>query len=427
MTGKEILRLIAGVTGCIFIICLLAVPACAADSDYDGLSDSLEEYLMERFAPVVYLHPDEEYHPSDVEWYLDRVALVHGSEAAIVLEKGEVNAYTLISQVINSKHPDNEATGSHGSGTLDIVQYSGYGNEVTTYRLRHAGSALAKGVTRMGCEANGKDLPVGSPCYVHVRPVVGYPEMIDITYWFFYPYQGDYPISPGLNCGSHEGDWEHITVRVGDNGTTIHQVFFGRHTSSEGQWMNPSEVTFIQGTHPVVYSARYSHASYATAGKTDRAWNADDYTSGDGPVWDTRGTSKNMGELNAPYPGMDWIRFTGRWGIDEFNTPFSGDSPETPTMKSCWMRDDVATGEILPDHPETAPEPLPVVTPALDYITAAEKLEEGIACTYGKPGAEQVRLFTFQELTGMGIDYAHLLHNPKEYAIDTKELLIVRG
>jgi Vacuolar protein sorting-associated protein 62 len=34
----------------------------------------------------------------------------------------------------------------------------------------------------------------------------------DIQYWFFYPYNGPFPVLPWF--GNQEGDWEHVTVRV---------------------------------------------------------------------------------------------------------------------------------------------------------------------------------------------------------------------
>jgi len=38
------------------------------DSDQDGIPDSIEHKLMIEFAPVVYLHPNDKYRPSSIEW-----------------------------------------------------------------------------------------------------------------------------------------------------------------------------------------------------------------------------------------------------------------------------------------------------------------------------------------------------------------------
>jgi hypothetical protein len=311
---------------CILFFGMCANPVSGADTgldcDRDGLSDSVEDYLMKKYAPVVYLHPDDEFQPGGVDWYLGRVELEY--DGATILELGTVSVSNLISQEKNG-------------------EYSGKGTEVTKFRLVHADDGerdlliTFKDWTKTGYSAYGKGARIGSPCYVHVSPVQGYPEFVYIQYWFFYPYNGDLTItSPdlGIGAGHHEGDWEHITVlvKLRDSGETVEEVYYSAH-KNEGKWLVPSlhELWFIDETHPVVYSALHSHASYPYPEVIHRTW-ADDRTSDNGPVWDTRGKCKNMGELDAPYPGMDWIRFTGRWGHNGLGFC----APETPTMRESW-------------------------------------------------------------------------------------------
>ncbi|NOU93722.1 DUF946 domain-containing protein [Paenibacillus sp. LMG 31456] len=45
------------------------------DADQDGIDDSVEQTLLLKYAPKLYLHPDEDNKPSSIDWYLQRVAM----------------------------------------------------------------------------------------------------------------------------------------------------------------------------------------------------------------------------------------------------------------------------------------------------------------------------------------------------------------
>ena len=65
--GRVVSALVAG--------CLVASifgSARAADVDLDGLDDALEDTLLARYAPVVYLHPGDDHRPASVEWILPK-------------------------------------------------------------------------------------------------------------------------------------------------------------------------------------------------------------------------------------------------------------------------------------------------------------------------------------------------------------------
>jgi hypothetical protein len=70
--------------GCVIIFCLLlTIPTSGLsqiidyeDNDNDGLSDSFENCLAEKHAPVLYLPLDSDWTlPANVEWYLKRVVM----------------------------------------------------------------------------------------------------------------------------------------------------------------------------------------------------------------------------------------------------------------------------------------------------------------------------------------------------------------
>ncbi len=58
-------------------------------------------------------------------------------------------------------------------------------------------------------------------------------------------------------------------------------------------------------------------------------------------------------------------------------------------------------------------------------IVTTRKMENGIACYYGKPGSEIFEGFTYQELIDMKVNALDLLKDPKNYGIDEKTRTIV--
>jgi hypothetical protein len=102
-----------------------------------------------------------------------------------------------------------------------------------------------------------------------------------ITYWFFYAY------NDGFSLGNHEGDWEAIVVRL-NNDNRATEVSYNRHNCNRVfDWedirkTNSRGRVRASGTHPLVYSARGSHASYAGPGRRIQVCG----TPGDAPVYD---------------------------------------------------------------------------------------------------------------------------------------------
>ncbi len=117
-----------------------------------------------------------------------------------------------------------------------------------------------------------------------------------------------------LNVGWHPGDWEHIDVYIkpeqkGGNDYVIDKVWYSRHALKDGRFDTFTTV----GTHPVVYSAQYGHASY---GYTISVMNRlADRANGQGARWYTWKNVVDVGTLNNPTAGNEWIRFKGRWGL----------------------------------------------------------------------------------------------------------------
>ena len=146
--------------------------------------------------------------------------------------------------------------------------------------------------------------------YVHVYPRTD--GGINLQYWFFYTY------NEGPLFFDHDSDWEHVTVEVDRSGQP-HGVYFAQHgNNNPGVYRAWADVRKI-GEHPVVLSARGTHASYAD--QQSLAWfeHASACSAVDAchdPIWRTweGGGLVNVGERGAVLAAPDALAYGGRWG-----------------------------------------------------------------------------------------------------------------
>ncbi len=92
-------------------------------------------------------------------------------------------------------------------------------------------------------------------------------QIVDLVYFFYYPYNRGKSVVDTI-WGNHVGDWEHITVRLmrgADDVLTPVQVYLSAH--SFGGAYDWAEIERFEGTHPVVYSAWGSHGLWSTPGE----------------------------------------------------------------------------------------------------------------------------------------------------------------
>ena len=55
-------------------------------------SEATRKEIAKAFAPVVWLHKDDEYRPSSVDWYLARASLEYNNKKKKILEEKNVSA-----------------------------------------------------------------------------------------------------------------------------------------------------------------------------------------------------------------------------------------------------------------------------------------------------------------------------------------------
>jgi len=303
------------------------------------LTPNMEQALAEKYAPLLRLHKKEPSYPASVPWYLARVNL----------KKRDGNQTQMIS---------NKPTSRMLGNLPDIAR--NYFLEARDKKQTFKGISPKNGISN-------------APTYVNIIERDN-GNTVELQYMFFYPYQAQLPILPGLNkkvfallkklvptdkIGIHEADWESTIVylnKIGNSGNPDrdykpYQIFYARHQQKRGDLRTPDQVEFVdnnmkqskQGTHPVVWVGKNSHAGYPkqVSLSTDV-----DITSLGGVEWPTWRNVKIIGPLDNPNPGMEWIKAAKlRWGSTQAASKYipilgkkieyHGNSPTTPSA-SGW-------------------------------------------------------------------------------------------
>eukprot|EP01018_Ginkgo_biloba_P035710 Gb_07174 [translate_table: standard] len=188
--------------------------------------------IIRKHGAIVFFHPEEIYFPSSVSWLFDNGHLLY--------KRGEEMSQAVTIDGSNLPHG-----GSNDSEYwLDFPKEDGVAKRVKQGDLQ---SALA---------------------YVHVKPALG-GTFTDIVMWLFYPLNGPITVKVGalnlpLKYGEHIGDWEHFTLRVSNFTGELWRVYFSQHRG--GQWLNASDLEYIEENRMVVYATKSGHSMFPRAG-----------------------------------------------------------------------------------------------------------------------------------------------------------------
>ncbi|HEX8653747.1 MAG TPA: Vps62-related protein [Allosphingosinicella sp.] len=180
-----------------------------------------------RYGPTVKFHPEEQFLPCSVEWFLQNAWLCQPGSRV-------------------------QATPQNLPSTIGAPD-----DHKFWLRLKDDGH-------------RGGDLS-SARAYVHAKPSkkTGF---TDISFWLCYAYNGAgtahlFPFKDRLSLdpfGEHYGDWETFTLRISNRTKLLDSVYLSQHDS--GEWVtNLAEFT-VENGRIVIYSSLNGHSAYKSAG-----------------------------------------------------------------------------------------------------------------------------------------------------------------
>jgi hypothetical protein len=196
--------------------------------------------VIQKYAPTIYLHTYDKHHPMAVEEFLSQNSVLNASGAVLKsgLTPADLTTYSSSSNYLSFTN------NTFPSATNDF----------------ESGDAIVPGASSGWGQSN-------APIYVKT---IDYGTYIDLKFYMFYGINGFQTFQAGIivnfktqpyvfdwgNFALHEGDWEHVTVRISEDTTQVLGVFYSQH--GKAQWVaSPS----MDGTHPIVYSAPTSSST----------------------------------------------------------------------------------------------------------------------------------------------------------------------
>ncbi len=255
------------------VLALLAISlpslSWAQDSDGDGIPDSTESSLAERFAPVLRLAPKEAYPPVAIQYALNNSELRFQEGGASTT----IQASPTVESISVFRDPDSGYFLDNTRGSID------------DQGIRDSFASVKKSLEPT----------------VYAR-VTGDSSYTVVQYWFYYPFN-DGPLN------SHEGDWEMVQILL--QGEEPVSAAYSQHFS--GQKVAWSKVLLRKG-HLVVYVARGSHANYFRAYQGVLGVQNDEVSALGAALEPDSYQLVVLGELDLHPADQDWLVFSGRWG-----------------------------------------------------------------------------------------------------------------
>lgn len=344
-----------------------------SDIDNNNKSDSVTPYIAQykeelaildaisKYRPIFYLHPDDLAGPVDPrDFFAGQTTAVrektpNAGMASFVIPVGQVT-FEKLSDLI-SKNSGKHYYIWHGMSAKPETYDTRilYGSNPDHYKEKAIPIHV---VTFYDKVKEGVDA-VGRPIYKTDKDGYFVPnkEHFYIQYLCLYSYNQPYDIRVPAGTiykgdardfqNAHEGDLEHITMKVEAQTGRLVAIYYGAHGSDEGMWMYPpgsgnsgNEFTLEDG-RPVVFSAFGGHGHYPKDGVYTRVYGfANDITK-KGPLWkltenniyrtvlkDSAGFNPLIHTKQAGHFGyLDFVGDLGPRGISAFiQKPWAGNS-----------------------------------------------------------------------------------------------------
>jgi hypothetical protein len=251
--------------------------------------------LAQRFAPMVWLHPDEPDFPMSTAEFAHHSALWFEQPAC------------------NDREPIATDVDESKLGRGEYQYLEGVPASPRNHQCVHPQGGKVYRTDEVPEEGKGFYLDVDDDALHGTKPDSGHPEVTAPVYWQFVPgtdghhsaylywfFYGNDTYTVG-----HEGDWERIAVQLTDGDPS--GVTFWKHEAPPcvAGWTDVR----TDVDHPVIFSAKGAHGSYPREGTYPRY---------DGTQWGTDYTGKgyewNTGHEVLSVKDQPWYGYRGNWG-----------------------------------------------------------------------------------------------------------------
>lgn len=256
------------------MVMILLVVVVAAAATAEGTNEARNEppklraddlaAIIEEWAPLIWLHPEEVFFPSSVDFHFENVEVRDRNET-------QMQAF-----------PDR----------YSVVT----GPDTSAYHLNTVPD-LECGDCLLDWFAGQNIIEVPVPTYVFVKDYQDACGTVDVVYRSFYPYNFGKDVCVGVTVGgvcegvmqsfgNHVGDWEHYSIRIRNGSVTdcyvsVHS--FGAYyawNDTEGNFQlvrgeqkinlinvtYPQTVEVVDGFHAELFSANGSHGLWSASG-----------------------------------------------------------------------------------------------------------------------------------------------------------------
>ena len=199
--------------------------------------ESVLDGAVRRFCPVFYLCDDDAFgHPCSFDFFIQQSKLICSECSRVLVDVGDLTPEYLRDA---------------------LCEECGHGEKLSL-QLAHPEAKFGE----RACKID--DIPV----YAHVKGILDEGgesfEALEITYITLFAHNGPYTVCPFiLDVGAHDGDIEHITVRVDPTGSKLMGIWYNAHRNHDGSWVSGSEVETTREGRVLSFVAKHGHGHYA--------------------------------------------------------------------------------------------------------------------------------------------------------------------
>lgn len=277
-----------------------------SDKDNQNFIGTEASALLKKYAPVLYLHEDEQFYPWGIRSMLDMAELWEEKLEENEYEKVEGMDPPIYSAKLSSDYNNKKYY-------LNLQEYSPLNpppsEKWQSYKLM-----------------------------VYGRQYESFDHIV-LQYWFLYPFND--------HKNNHEGDWEMAQVVLDKATKDKDQIKLCLAWHRDGNWYSWDDVQRIEGTHPKIFVALGGHGCWATSGTHNlggRGFFFSDDTVEDETVENAKvlypasvsplsikgkkNDDKKRYELEPINNETCWVDWLGKWGELSVLPGFSG--PDSP-------------------------------------------------------------------------------------------------